>query len=188
MILQKKKKNHGLLENKYGLKSKTYVQLQLSKFNGCGMPKNDSVVDYIMKFEVHQKIFTMQAFLSLKKKKEKRQVSILLNGFPRTWNRVTTSLTQGQKELCTLPSFLALEEGRLNFRKRENRSNNLLLSKSSYNKITKSVSNRLKKEKHTAPWKFGRFHLEIYCSFEGKISKAKERQQKPQGSFFFYSF
>lgn len=99
-------------------------------------------------------------------------------------NRVATSLTHGQKELCTLPSFLALEEGRLNFRKRENRSNNLLLSKSSYNKITKSVSNRLKKEKHTVPWKFGRFHLERYCSFEGKISKAKERQQKPQGNFF----
>ena len=67
-----------LLENKYGLKSKTYVQLQLPKFNGCGMPKNDSVVDYIMKFEVHQKIFTMQAFLFPKNKKKGKYQSFLM--------------------------------------------------------------------------------------------------------------
>ena len=68
-----------LLENKYRPNFETYIQLQLAKFNGLRISKNDSVVDYIMKLEILKNDLS-NAYSILKK----MQVLVLFNSLPRT--------------------------------------------------------------------------------------------------------
>ncbi|KAK0606530.1 hypothetical protein LWI29_000218 [Acer saccharum] len=170
-----------MLEDKYGPKSETYIQLLLEQFNALKMSENDSMVDHILKLEIIAKDLSNAGH----EISDKMQVSTLSNSLPESWDHVVTSLTYGQKDLSmvTLPALLAVEEVRMKRRKKNN--GNLLMAEDS-NKVQgknfkkRKAHNQGKKQKQNSKKKRGCFVCGDMGHFKANCPKRKknDNQQK----------
>lgn len=106
------------LEQKYGGKYDTYVQLLLDKFNGLTMSEYSSVVDHVN----HMALIAKDLSVAGNTISDKMQVSTILNSLPPSWDSVVTAINCSGQVLTmdTLPAILALEEERKKRRKRSN--------------------------------------------------------------------
>ena len=127
------------LEQKYGSKSNTYVQLLLEKFSGMRMGEDISVVVHVN----HMALIAKDLIVSGNQIPKKMQVSTILNSLPSSWDSVVMSINCSGNDLTmdTLPSILALEEERMKGRKRSNVM------------IMEDNERQLKKNKKSTPWK-----------------------------------
>lgn len=169
-----------VLDEKYGPKSQTYIQLLLEKYNGSRMNENDDMVDHITKMEVLAKDLSNAGHPI----PDKMQVSTLLNSLPKSWDHVVTSLTYGQKELSmnNLPAILAVEKVRMNKRKKENGRGNLLIAEDSQRnkpQYNKRKNHSFFKTSNKKIHKFkGKKHGCYFCGEIGHIRAKCPKRQK----------
>ncbi|KAL5767614.1 hypothetical protein ACOSQ2_014397 [Xanthoceras sorbifolium] len=165
-----------MLEDKYGPKSKTYIQLFLEQFNGLRMSENESIVDHILKLEVIAKDLSNAGH----EIPDKMQVSTLLNSLPELWNHLVTSLTYGQKDLSmmTLPTLLAIEEVRMNRRKTKSGNGNLLIAADSHKMQGKNFKKRKSQHKQNFKKKNGCFICGNIGHFKANCPKRKKTNDK----------
>jgi hypothetical protein len=84
------------LDQKYGPRSDTHIQLLLNKYNNACMEEKDYIGDYVNQMELVAKELSNVGHLV----SEKMQVTtIVLSSLPLSWEKVVTSLTHGGKEI-----------------------------------------------------------------------------------------
>jgi hypothetical protein len=114
------------LEEKYGPRSDTHIQLLLDKYNSTRMNEDDYVGDFVNQMELIAKELAYAGHPI----SDKMQVTTILNGLPLSWEHVITSLTHSGKDISiiSLPVLLVLEEERMKRRKREGQTSNLMMT------------------------------------------------------------
>ncbi|KAK4845445.1 hypothetical protein QYF36_005192 [Acer negundo] len=146
-----------MLEDKYGPKSETYIQLLLEQFNALKMSENDSMLDHILKLE------------------------IIAKDLSNAGHEISDKMQD--LSMVTLPALLAVEEVRMKRRKKNN--GNLLIVEDSNkgqgkNFKKRKAQNQGKKQKQNSKKKRGCFVCEDMGHFKANCPKRKKNgnQQK----------
>jgi hypothetical protein len=169
------------LDQKYGPRSDTHIQLLLNKYNNARMEENDYIGDYVNQMELVAKELSNAGHPV----SDKMQVTTILNSLPLSWDHVVTSLTHSGKEISmtSLPVLLVLEEERMKRRRIEGAATNLLLAQTKTQK-SNTYKFRGNKKKFNRKWKGkrrGNFKNKRACYRCGKTGHFKINCPKNNG-------
>jgi hypothetical protein len=120
------KKIMKVLEEKYGPRLDTHIQLLLDKYNIARMSEDDYVGD----FGNQIKLITKELASTGHPISDEMQVTTIFYGLPLSWKHVITILTHSGKDIFIifLPVLLVLEEEMMKRRRTERQSNNLMMA------------------------------------------------------------
>jgi hypothetical protein len=173
------------LEEKYGHRSDTHIQLLLDKYNSTHINEDDYVGDFVNQMELIAKkpAYAKHPIF------DKMQVTTILNGLSLSWEHVITLLTHSGKDISiiSLPVLLVLEEERMKRRRREGQTSNLMMTqaqnphaptfKGKPKKFKKKWKGKLKGKKKVkgACFKCGKGgHFKVNCPKNNSDKKQKE--------------
>ena len=133
------------VEAKYGLRSDTYIQLLLDKYNRTCMKESDDIGDHVLQMELMAKELNDAGHPLT----DKMQVTTILNSLPSSWDHIITSLTHSGNEvtMISLPVLLVLEGERMKRRNKDSESSNLLMAQDKRSTQNKMKPKQFKKKK-----------------------------------------